>query len=183
MKVKLYLLAFTLLFVLAFIFMDTYALFETNSTADASFQMGRWIILLNDKDISLEKTITLDDFVYSTSSHTEDNYFAPGRSAEFILDMDVSLVDVSVDYSITIDDSSILEYPNIHFKIIDLDTNEEMISNTKSGTIYLTDTIKEKQIKVVLEWIDDEDYDESDTSLIGEELSFDVNVNFIQHID
>lgn len=183
MKKKLYVLGLAFLIITFITIKGTYALFETNATADTDFQVGKWVIKLNNKDISFEKLITLDDFVYINSEHTEDGYFAPGSRAEFELNMDVSLSDVSVEYEIEIDDSALVSYPNIHFKIYDVDTDEEMLSNNASGVIHLDDENKVKKIKIVLEWVDLEEYDESDTSLIGETLAFDARVNFKQYIE
>ena len=181
MKYKLYILGFICLVITFFVIKGTYALFETDASGEADFQVGKWVIKLNDRDISLNKLITLDDFVYTSSEHTEEGYFAPGSSAEFEIDMDVSESDVSVEYEIEIDDSSLDDYPNINFKIYDLSTNEEMLTNTTSGVITLDDPVKTKSFKLVLVWEDIEDYDESDTSLIGETLRFNARVNFKQY--
>lgn len=161
---------------------NTYALFETNATADPELKVGKWVIKLNNRDISLDKIITLDDFDYVNTSHVEDGYFAPTSKAEFEIDVDASETDVSVEYDLSIDNSDILEYPNIGFKIIDLSTNQEINDINVSGIMYLNDTNKTKSYKIVLEWTNDPDYDESDTSLIGSELSFKLNIHFKQYI-
>ena len=140
MKKKLYLIGLIFLIITFIVIKSTYALFETNANADASFQVGKWVIKLNNRDISLDKLVTLDDFVFHNSEYTEDGYFAPGSTGEFELDIDVSESDVSVEYEISIDDSSLDDYPNIHFKIIDLDTGNEMISNN---------TQKERNVKFI----------------------------------
>ena len=98
MKKKLYIIGLILLIITFIVIKNTYALFETNATADAGFQVGKWVIKLNNKDISLDKLITLDDFVFNNSSHTEEGYFAPGSSGEFEIDIDVSNSDVAVEY-------------------------------------------------------------------------------------
>ena len=183
MKKKLYILGLAFLIVTFITVKSTYALFETNASGDTNFEIGKWIIKLNDKNISFDKLITLDDFVFINSVHTEDGYFAPGSRAEFELDMDVSESDVSVEYEIEIDDTVLEPYPNIHFKIYDVDTDSEMVSNSASGVIRLEDANKVKKIKIVLVWEDLEEYDESDTSLIGEELTFKAKVNFKQYIE
>ena len=182
MKKKLYIIGLMLLIITFIVIKNTYALFETNAGADANFQVGKWVIKLNNKDISLDKLITLDDFVFNNSSHTEDGYFAPGSSGEFEIDIDVSNSDVSVEYEINIDDSSLEAYPNIHFKIIDLDTGSEMISNNTGGIITLDNITDMRKFKIILEWEDDPEYDLSDTSLIGKKLSFDIDVNFKQYL-
>lgn len=182
MKKKLIILGIIFAIITFFAIKGTYALFETNGEGEANFEIGKWVIKLNGKDISLSKIITLDDFTFTSSEHTENGYFAPGSTAEFEIDIDVSESDVSVEYEIEIDDSSLDDYPNINFKIYDLDTNEEMLSNSTSGVMELDNPVKTKSLKLVLEWENDPDYDESDTSLIGEELMFNTRVNFKQYL-
>ena len=182
MKKKLYLIGILFLLITALVIKETYSLFETDASGEATYAIGKWAIKLNNRDISFDKIITLDDFTFENSEHTEDGYFAPGSKAEFEIDIDVSDSDVSVEYEIDIDNSVLENYPNIRFKIIDLDTEEEMISNKTNGVITLTDEVKTKKLKIVLEWINDIEYDENDTSLIGKTLSFNAKVNFKQYL-
>ena len=161
---------------------DTYSLFETNATGDSTLSIGRWSIVLNETDISYAETITLNNFVYSTNAHTEDGYFAPGRNGEFEIDIDTSLSDVSIEYEFDIDDSIIDDHPNIHFQIVDLDTNQTVNSNTISGTILLNDTNRVKRIKIILVWDNISTYDEADTSLIDTDMPFTISANFKQYL-
>lgn len=175
--ISLFLLIFTTLVII-----DTFALFETNATASSNLEIGKWHISLNGEDISLSETITLDNFTYSGSTHTESGYFAPGMSAIFDIEIDASLSDVSVAYDFLIDDSSIDDYDNIYFSIKNMDTNTEITSSSYSGISYLNDQDRVVNLRISLVWEDDPDYDESDTSLIGEELTFNINANFEQYI-
>ncbi len=183
MKKYFYVLGLAFLIITFITIKGTYSLFETNAEGEAEFQVGKWVIKLNNKDISLDKLITLDDFNVINSSHTEEGYFGPGSKAEYEIDIDVSESDVSVEYDIDIDDSSLDDYENIIIKIIDLDTNEEIISNKATGVVTLEDAVKTKKIKIMLDWQNLEEYDESDTSLIGKKLSFDIKVNFKQYLE
>lgn len=181
---KKYLILISILFLLFSVWFvsDTYALFETNASATSELEIGKWSIVLNESDISLAQTITLDNFVYSANNHTEDGYFAPGRNGEFEIDIDTSLSDVSVEYELEIDDSDLVEHPNIEFQIVDLDTNETITSNTTSGVILLSDQNRIKRIKIVLVWNNVLAYDEADTSLIGEEMQLHMSANFRQYL-
>ena len=181
-KIKLILCAVILLGITALVITNTYALFETNANGNADFQIGKWVIKLNNRDITLDKVITLDDFVYVNSEHVEQGYFAPSSKAEYEVDIDANETDVSVEYLLNIDDSDISEYPNINFKILDLVTNEEVNDTTLSGIMYQNETNKTKRLKLVLEWINDGLNDETDTSLIGKNLSFKINIDFKQYL-
>ena len=183
MKYKLYICAIILLSITLFIAFDTYALFETNSNGTLDFDIAKWVIKLNDRDITLDKIVTLDDFTYINSSHTEDGYFAPGSKAEYEINIDTSETDVKVLYDIIIDDSELEAYPNIISKIVDVDTNKELVSNEISGLIDLNDSNAIKRIKIVLDWQNISDYDESDTSLIDGNLRISIRANFKQYIE
>lgn len=164
------------------IIVDTYGLFETNASADSELSIGKWKIKVNQTDVTYSETITLNNFVYSDNQHVDDGYFAPGRSAEFEIVMDTSESDVSVEYDLEIDDSQIDEYPNIYFSILDMDTNETITDTIFSGVIPLSANDRTKRIKIFINWNNQLQYDESDTSLIGEELSFVISANFRQYL-
>ncbi len=67
MNKKIFLCAGILLLITILVATNTYALFETNANADANFTVGKWVIKLNNRDISLDKILTLDNFVYTNS--------------------------------------------------------------------------------------------------------------------
>ena len=181
MKKILWLLSITFAIIALLVLVDTYGLFETNASSNSELSIGKWVIKLNDRDISLIQTINLNDFVYSSTTHTEEGYFAPGMSAEFDIVIDTTLTDVSVMYDLSIDDSAIDDYPNINFSITDMDTNTVIDSTNYSGIIYVNDINRVKTLKISLIWDDVLEYDESDSSLIGEMLEFLINANFKQY--
>ena len=182
MRKYIWIVALFLTIITTIVVMDTYALFESNLTADKDLEIGKWHIDLNGEDISLLQTITLNDFTYTGSTHTEQGYFAPGMSAVFDIEIDASLSDVSVSYDFLIDDTVIDDYPNIYFSIKNMDTDTEITSSSYSGISYLNDQDRVVNLRISLVWDDDSDYDESDTTLIGEELEFNINADFKQYI-
>lgn len=181
MKKRIWILSLVALIITLFVIIDTYALFETNGVTNTEFEIGKWKILVNDDDISVEQAIVLNDFVYSNSTHTESGYFAPGMSATFDIEIDTSLSDVSVMYDLSIDDSSISNYPNIYFSIKNMITDEEITTNHYSGLIGLNDTNRVVTLRMSIVWENDEEYDESDTSLVGSNVQFVINANFKQY--
>lgn len=181
MKKRLFLIATVLLLVTTLVIVTTYGLFETNAYADTDLDIGRWVIKLNGTDITLSETITLNNFVYNNGAHTEDGYFAPGSSAYFDVVIDTADTDVSVSYDLEIDDSQIEDYPNIHFSIQNLTTNQTISGTNISGIIGLSDQNRTITLRISVIWDNLLQYDESDTSLIGEELAFVLNANFEQY--
>ena len=165
-----------------FSIVNTFALFETNGYSDTEMEIGKWKIYVNDVDISVANTITLDDFVYSASSHTDDGYFAPGRSATFEIEIDASESEVAIEYSLEIDDSAIEDHPNISFSITNLDTNQVINDTEYTGVINLNDSDRTINLSIALNWANNTLYDEDDTELIGEELEFLIQANFKQYL-
>ena len=182
MKKYIYIMAMFVAVITMLVVAKTYALFETNAISSKDLSIGAWHIEVNGEDISLAETITLDDFTYTGSTHTESGYFAPGSTAVFDVEIDASDCDVSVGYDLTIDDSAIDDYPNIYFSIKNMDTNTELTSNTYSGISYLNDQDRVVNLRITLVWDDNALYNESDNTLIGEELEFVINANFEQYI-
>ena len=72
------------------------------------------------------------------------------------------------------------KFPRI--KIKNMDTNTELTSNTYSGISYLNDQDRVVNLRITLIWDDNALYNESDNTLIGEELEFVINANFEQYI-
>ena len=182
MKRVLWLLSIACLLLGIVILVDTYALFETSAEGEVEQDIGKWKIEVNDIDISLQRVITLSDFAYSATTHTANNFFAPGRSATFDIEIDTSECEVSVEYQLDIDDSEIEDYPNIYFSIKDMDTNQVLSTNTFSGVIPVTSQNKVKNLQISINWLNNSSYDESDSSLIGGELAFVIDANFRQYI-
>ena len=182
MKKKLFLIAIFALTVTMFVIADTYGLFETNSAAIKDLDIGLWQILVNNVDVAVNETISLSNFNYSVSQHTDSGYFAPGMDCWFDVVIDMSHAEVSVDYELEIDDSEIDDYPNIYFSIMDVGSNQTITSNTYSGVSLLSDSNRVKTLRIYLNWDDDPSYDESDSTLINGELNFPISANFVQYL-
>ena len=181
MKRKLIVVSLILLSITILQLTGTYALFETNAHGESNLEVGKWVIEVNGEDILETQEITLSDFTYSQSAHTEDDYFAPGRTATFDLVIDASESDVSVAYELDIDDSILDDHPNISFSITNTATNQVITGNTYSGVILLGDVSRELTLTIALNWSNQLAYDEADTSLIGEELAFTISAHFEQY--
>lgn len=179
---KIFILGLFVLLATTLIVVDTYALFETNGSSDKELDIADWTILLNDVNVAESRTITLNDFTYVNGNHTQANYFAPGSSAYFDLVIDATNAEVSVEYTLTVDDTEIADYPNIYFTIIDTDTNNQITDSEYTGTILLNSQSRTKTLRINLVWDNNLLYDESDTSLIGETLAFTIDANFKQYL-
>ncbi len=179
MKRRIFLISILALILLGFIIVDTYGLFETNSEATKNLSVGKWVILLNDNDVTLDEDITLDDFTYETVSHVEPGYFAPGVEAYLDLVIDATGTDVALEYEIEFDDSEFVDHPNIELTITDNANNTVLNSNTITGTIGLTGS-RTLSLRLTLDWVDDPLYDDIDSELIDAEAAIHMSMSFSQ---
>ncbi len=178
---KLILIVIILLLITTLIIMDTYALFETDAESTAELTVGAWKIYINNNDLSVNETITLDDFSYTNGVHTESGYFAPGSSGVFDIIIDTSESDVSVAYDLVIDDSALDDHPNISFSIMNVTANQVLTSNEFSGVINLNDASRVVTLRVSISWANVLANDPDDSALIGGELEFPIEAHFIQY--
>ena len=179
MKKKLLIISIVLLILLGISIIDTYGLFETTSNGDTSFEVGKWQILLNNTDISIESDITLSSFIYTSDSHTEAGYISPGGSAKLDVIINGTNASTAFEYSISIDDSAIEEFPNLTLSVKNKDTGVVIDRTNYTGQMLLNDT-KMINLEVSLEWVDDEAYDESDVKVLDNDISFPISMHFSQ---
>lgn len=188
-KIALYVMTFVLICISAYIFKDTYAIFETDSTGEATFDIGSWVIKLNELDISSGQTVnfSMNNFNYTTNSHVKNGVIAPGRSGYFDVVLDPTGTDVSVRYDITLDIPD--EYmDNIIYYITTDDGNTVRTDeNVYSGVLDL-ESIRNGDIatlRVNIEWINDSNYDEQDTKLgivPNNKISIPASITVIQYL-
>ena len=186
MKKVLWILFFIMFIFSAYVLVDTFGLLESGANADVKPVIGKWNITLNEIDITVEKSITIDDFTYSDNENVEDGYFAPGREANYEIVIDPKDTDVSVRYDLTMDLLDLATHPNINFELYVDNVKVNNINGTYSGVIPLVD-IKNKEtvtLTISLEWEQDDDYNEFDSSLIGDDISFDIpiTIKFTQYL-
>ena len=164
MKKKIKILIFILiLLMLGYILLNTYSKYIENATARIEQEVGRWNIKINNTDITsvsgdpVEFEIT--NFVWNESTHVKEGKVAPGMSGRFELDIDPKDTDVSIQYSIKIDNSKLTESNDINLKVkkIILDGEEyaftsvpvtEIVDNGDGTTEEVT-TSTEIEIKIV----------------------------------
>lgn len=151
----------------------TYALFESNVSAEISVNNGTWKILINNTDITKENTkeFTIDQINVIGDAHTESGKLAPGLSGNFNILIDPTDTDVSIKYEVTFD------LANLEKTKVQIDSIEETIlgkeliktgENTYTGVISLAEIRQgiKNEITVNLSWKEDETTNVEDT-LIG----------------
>ncbi len=211
------LILITILILLVLIVNSTYSKYANKSTAKIDERVGNWIIKINGTDVTIPDEngniglFTIDEFIWNREDapHVKPPKVAPGMSGYFKLKIDPTGTDVSIKYTITIDDSKIAESLNltnvngedlsdrINLKIIEITENGVPIELPRDdeGNIIITkikelaeiksenetDRVDDLQIEVV--WENNEDNNDID-SLIGSipnnVISLPIKVDVIQ---
>ena len=200
-KVKFIILCLILIFVIL-ILTNTYSKYVNEATARKEANIGQWLIKINEQDITGENnTFLIDDFTWDWDSmpHVKEPKVAPGMKGNFSLKVDPTGTDVSIKYTIKVDEKELAKIAAINLKITGLKENgvEQELTIDENGELVLekiktleqiqegTDTIDNLEIEVTWE---DENTEESNKmdSLVGAEanttIQMPIEVNVIQYI-
>lgn len=163
------LLIFILIILLFLLIQKTYSTFYSAVDGDVLIDVAAWNISVNELGIANSKTIDINEITW-VSNHSNPNTVAPGSVGTFYISIDPNDTSVAIKYDITFNDHSvdsekILTVTDVSFE------NGEFVQNSSStyeGIFTLDDIDNEEVhlIKVTVEWINDEENNESD-SLIG----------------
>ena len=172
-------------FSIAFVvFSDTLALFETDSSGVINSDVGKWVIKVNNESITdtVNEAIEINSFQYSTSSHVETGYIAPGGTAYFDLVVDASDCDVAVLYSIDLNLDAMDVSANINISLQDMDGSTVVRTgeDVYSGIIDLATIANARTLRVTIDWVNNEANNASDTKL-GEVEDSKITIPIIFH--
>lgn len=188
--------AFTLLAISLCLTNNTYSRYIADSNGDVEIEFAKWQILVNNNDITngvnAEMTFTP---TIEPNENIAQNFIAPSSKGYFDINIDHSNVDVSFNYTVTLDIQN-EEIPDLmitKYAIIDSTYDEtkgptylSLKDNTISNDIiHKISEDKTFTIRVYFEWYEGTDElmnDEADT-IIGnkaannEEINFNINAN------
>ena len=176
-----------IVFSVAFIiFSDTLALFETDSEGVVNTDIGKWLIKVNNETITetVNEPIEINNFQYSSDSHVETGYIAPGGTAYFDLIVDATECDVAVLYSVDLNLSAMDIAANISINLQDL-TGSSVVRTGEyvySGIISLAsiNNNETRTLRVTINWNDNQANNDSDTEL-GEVEDSKITIPIIFH--
>ncbi len=159
MKRYFILVAFLIL-VAIFFAVGTLGLFETNANMSVSTNLAAWSIKINNLSTeNLNTSFNVTNFVVTTNDNVAANVFAPGSTAYFDIDLNVSDTQVSVMYDVTFDFSNITNKAIVISDIVETNNNQfyQTNSSTFSGIIPLSDIASNSSrvFRVYLAWNDD----------------------------
>ena len=168
-----------------------YAKYLTSAEGDASINIARWNILVNNVSIQSGTDITNTIApVFPGTQHIASNIIAPSAEGYFDLNFDYTNVDVSFTYEISLEvaQSSSVQDLKITGYAID---NGTIVPYTNtavpiSGTIPFGTTPKTRKVTVYVKWDDDvatqtmSNADDTTATTSGDPAAFNVTVGFTQ---
>ena len=163
------------------------AVFETNVDVENDLDIANFHIFVNDYDLGVNNTFYIDDITYTNNEGVSEGKFAPGVTGEFILEIDPKDTEVSVLYELNIQMDE--RYPQIKLDSVEgidgtmLTKKDDIYSNI----ITLDDITngKTNKIKVVFSWEDNEENNESDSTLGLDGtgvMEIPINIKFNQYM-
>lgn len=166
----------------------TYAKYFTQLPGTQGYNIKRWNIILNNKDITnsnyLDEDITI---AIDNQDHVADNQIAPDSTGSFIIDLDYTNVDLSFTYEITIKENENLRdlvIEKIEADGVPLATTD----GTISGSVDIDSTTnKTQQIKVFVKWNDDDlngatmnNKEDTEVAINNENVKFKIGIKLEQ---
>ena len=192
MKKYLYLFSISALIISLIIINNTYALLESNANATSKLDIGKWVIKLNNVDISkgYSEDFLIDNLIDSKNENIEDGYIAPGKSGYFDIVIDPSETEVAIRYDIKIDLENMNLPDNIKISVDNLSSNSPIKTdnNKYSGIISLDDINSGNNItlRLNINWDNtDDNYNDTDTKYgMSEDNSFKIpiTINLKQYL-
>ena len=184
-------LALVLLIITVFIILKTYGLFETKTELNVQSEVGKWVILVNNTDITQQENtkFSVDKIIWDQNDEVKEGKIAPGASGYFDIVIDPTDTDVSVRYDIGFDFS---EFENTNITITSIqEINDKKIvktGNNKYTGIITLDEISAgttNTIRVNIAWENNEENNEHDSNLSSVPntiLNIPVTINVSQYL-
>ena len=181
------LLSMCVIAILVYKIISIYAVFHSNVGAKAEFRNGAWNIDVNGKKITtgVQTDFTIDQITVAEEQHTMPGKISPGLSGNFKIVINPKDTNVSIRYDITLNQDE-LKSSNVKISSVEEKNNGakliKIAENEYTGIITLQDIQKNviHEIEMNVEWLDDEQNNESDT-LLGtnkDKRQFEIPVTF-----
>ncbi len=172
-KKPLLIIAFLFLIILSYQILDSYGIFESDTSTDISSSIAKWQILVNGSNITgSTNTFNIDTVNWETNSGVAPGKAAPGLSAYFEILINPSGSEVSIEYEIFLD---FLNLNNDKISLISIkdklgNSLTEVDTNKYKGVIGLEDVLQGniEKIRVEFTWENDESNNEIDSSYVGQ---------------
>ena len=198
-KKKKVLVLILICFILFLILRYAYSKYINQIDISKDVNVAKWNIKINDQDITEDvHDFIISDFTWDEEAHVKKPKVAPGMKGYFTLKLDPTGTDVSVKYTIKIDETKLREISNIDLKITGIEENgvKQELNFDEEGNIIIekikkleqikseTDAIDTIRIEVSWENLDTDEGNKNDSEvskLSGTKIQMPINVNVIQY--
>lgn len=190
MKKRLWIIVTVSFLITIFLITSTFALFESNSDGESELDIAKWNIDVNSHTITdgVTESFIIDNFIYSANANVADNYIAPGRNGYFEITINPNDTEVAIRYDITFDvDTSYQD--NIGYTVTALGgfSAVRTAEQTYTGIITLAQIQAHNTVtlRINIDWLDLEAFNESDTELGIEEdnqILFPITIHLEQYL-
>lgn len=190
-----------ILLLLVLILRSAYSKYANHAIAVKLSRIGQWVIKVNEQDITgAVNTFTIDDFTWDWDSapNVKEPKVAPGMKGKFSIKIDPTGTDVSLKYTIKIDENKLAEIADINLNITGLVENgvEKELTINDEGELVIEKIVEYKDIEagnaidnleIEVTWEDEntEESNEND-SLVGSvantTIQMPVEIHVIQYM-
>lgn len=166
---------------------STYAKYVTSTTGTTNLTIAKWNIVINNQDVinnsNFGTTITP---IFLGTENIKSGVIAPTSVGTFDITLDVTDVDVSLEYTISISDSISNTVSDLRIISYTIDGVEYPYNDSITNQILLNDSNRTQTITFKVEWNDDS-LDGASMNNLADTIAanngvaaFGININFIQ---
>ncbi len=188
MRRLLIILFIVFMFFTAYELSSSYALFESEGVFAVNSDIGKWEISVNDSMINETNSFAITNVKVSSDSNVREDYFAPGTSGYFDIEINPNDTDVSIYYEIVCRTDYISNTQISLTRIENVDKSDliTVAPYTYAGVIPLSD-IKDGDITTIrfhVTWVNNNNNNDID-SLYGnntEQFEIPISITFKQYM-
>ena len=157
---------------------ESFGLFESEKLIVVNSDIGKWQILVNDNSINESTTFSVSNIHVSGDTNVRANYFAPGTTGYFEIEIDPNDTEVSIYYEIVCRTDRITN-PQIQLKSIQNLNKPDLIPVapfTYAGVIPLSDIVNGDitTIRFNITWTNNDNNNEIDSLYGSSSATFDI---------
>lgn len=189
---SLILLSIILIAIIVYQIIHIYAVFNSEVSGNIEFEKGKWNIFVNGTEISsgIDKEFVIDKINVDNVANVKEGKLAPGVTGDFEISIKPTNTNVSVRYDISLNQEG-LTNKNIKIKSIEETAEGNSLINTAENTYTGIMPLEKIQtgvvnnIKVEIEWKNEEENNEEDTELgvvYNSKLEIPIKVHFSQYL-
>ncbi len=189
---SLILLSIILIAIIVYQIIHIYAVFNSEVSGNIEFEKGKWNIFVNGTEISsgIDKEFVIDKINVDNVANVKEGKLAPGVTGDFEISINPTNTNVSVRYDISLNQEG-LTNKNIKIKSIEETAEGNSLINTAENTYTGIMPLEKIQtgvvnnIKVEIEWKNEEENNEEDTELgvvYNSKLEIPIKVHFSQYL-